>query len=300
MPRRRTWLAVKQRLRLPRDGAIFSLSLAFLLLAFLHPLWPDPQPFETLEIIALVAASVLLQAIVWSQHVVSDLTAQGKYDWALWLARVLFWVPGLPRLLKGWVLLEAGRFREAQDELKAFAFGRDGKPVLENWSLYLYATALLFDEEYAAAEELFQAALQAPRHYFAFQYGLVDCLLLQHKEPTRAIELISQVLSDPAEQYMLAQRRSVRAQSLALFAWALAVCGKKTDAEARLLEAFAESSSLGERSLASLMQLKGLTLKSLGDLEAARTAFNESLQLFPFGASAITARRRLTELDENR
>jgi tetratricopeptide (TPR) repeat protein len=246
-----------------------------------------------------VAVLVLLLMIVWSGPAIILLATSGRNQAALIANRAFSWVPGHAKSFQGWISLEAGHFDQALSQLRPLAFETDGRPSLASWDLYLYSTALSNDGKEAAAQELFEAAIQVHQQHRNFHYGLADCLLSQGKDPGRAIELINEALADGMEEFTAKQKRASRGRGLALQAWALASSGLRADAEFKLQEAVAVSGTLGKHDMAGLMHLKGIVLKSLGDKEAARTAFGEFLRLFPHGALKVWARRRLAELDES-
>jgi tetratricopeptide (TPR) repeat protein len=164
--------------------------------------------------------------------------------------------------------------------------------------LYQYASALSLNGEYAVAQELYEAAIQTPQENGYFHEGLARCLLLQNKEPDRARELMERVMATWSEQLPAEEKPSRQAHWIAVHAWALARCGRREEAEARLQEALAKTSTLHEREQALARLYAGRIWLALGDMEKARTAWKEVESIYPQGSVGISARKELAELDK--
>jgi tetratricopeptide (TPR) repeat protein len=199
--------------------------------------------------------------------------------------------------LRACLLIEAGRCTEARDLLKPLAFDENGQPRLTSMELFHYAAALSQSGERVAAQELLEAAIQTPQEKGHFHEGLAKCLLLQNKEPDRARELIEQVMATWGEKLSPEERLSRPPYWIALHAWALARCGRREEAEARVQEALAKASALTERDQAGARLYAGRTWLALGDEEKARAAWKEVESIYPQGSVGLSARKELEKLE---
>jgi tetratricopeptide (TPR) repeat protein len=247
--------------------------------------------------IALVAAIAFVPLASVAGLVPIRLVSRGKFEWALRLNRLLFWTPGSNNSTEGWILVMAGRYEEARAYLKPLAFNAKGHALLTSQEFYLYTLALSIEGDHAAAEMLFDAAINVPQTQGNFHFGLAECLLTQQKDSNRARTLVETVLAGYPANPRTNQQRANRAQILAFHAWALASDGWTQEAELRLQKAFACSDGIDKCSLAAMHLPIGHTWLALGDRGRARTCFQEALTLFPFGDIAIRARKNLAELE---
>jgi len=247
--------------------------------------------------VALVAAIAFVPLASVAGLVPIRLVSRGKFEWALRLNRLLFWTPGSNNSTEGWILVMAGRYEEARAYLKPLAFNAKGHALLTSQEFYLYTLALSIEGDHAAAEMLFDAAINVPQTQGNFHFGLAECLLTQQKDSNRARTLVETVLAGYPANPRTNQQRANRAQILAFHAWALASDGWTQEAELRLQKAFACSDGIDKCSLAAMHLPIGHTWLALGDRGRARTCFQEALTLFPFGDIAIRARKNLAELE---
>jgi tetratricopeptide (TPR) repeat protein len=231
--------------------------------------------------------------IMWMKRRAVASVTQGDYERALKISRV--WlrskVYGLP--FQGWIMLQAGRYTEAEALLKRGAFDEKGLPLLTSNNFYFFVLTLMNQERYTDAQELLEAANRVPQKGDHFQFALAECLLSSNKEPGRALELIDQVMSNLKKEYEPVRDRMHMAQCTALHAWALAACGQSERAEAGLQEAFADVAALSPPDLAGLLQLKGSSWQALGKPEMAQEAFQQAMAVFPYGSNAILSQQNL-------
>ena len=106
--------------------------------------------------------SVTLIAIplIWTRFVAAQLAYWGKYEWALRINELLPPLFGTSVLMEAWILLVVGRYHDAQEAVSKLAFDSKGEPRTNEFSLYLYAKALLDEGRSEEAEKLFRAAIQ--------------------------------------------------------------------------------------------------------------------------------------------
>lgn len=249
---------------------------------------------------SIISGLMFLAAMqfMWSRRFSEFFLNRGAYQLALFFAAMQIWAPKQARQLKGWILVEAGQFARATTFLRSLAYGDDGNPRLQDWSYYLFATALMDDGQESAAQDLFEAALQVPQTNMNIHFGLADCLLSQGIDPRRAMNLAKECFAQDWDLYTVAQKRLVKSQCVALQAWAMAILGDSIESKKLLEKAFAESEQMQKRDLAALTHLEGVTLTALGNIADARLAFERVLALFPHGAVMIRARMGLAELGD--
>jgi len=247
--------------------------------------------------IALAAAIAFVPLAAVAGLVPIWLVNRGKFELAVQLSRLLFWTQGTNNSTEGWILVMAGRYEDARAYLKPLAFDAKGHPLLTSQEFYLYALALSIEGDHAAAELLFEAAINVPQTQANFHFGLAECLLIQQKDSKRARTLLETVLAGYPINPRTNLQRANRAQLIAFHAWALASDGWAQEAEQRLEKAFACSDGIDKCGLAAMHLPVGHTWLALGDRGRARTCFQEALSLFPHGDIAIRARKNLTELE---
>lgn len=199
----------------------------------------------------------------------------------------------------GWMLLQAGRYREAARYLRPCAFGKDGRPRLTDINLYYYAMALLNTEEFSECQELLESAVSVSQDFEHFHIALADCLLSQNKDAERAHSIIGEVLarfSMKPNRPHLWERKAV---CIALDAWALARCGLGKESELQIEMARRLSKRFVPRDSAVVEHLIGTAWLALGDSNQARSAFLDTLKLFPRGDIGLRARRSLDSLERS-
>jgi tetratricopeptide (TPR) repeat protein len=220
-------------------------------------------------------------------------TNQGDYDTALKRNKMLLWIPGYGSSLEAMILAAAGRLAESMSCAKPRAFDKHGRPLFARDEFYYYVQGLSNNGGEPEAQPLFEAAIQLPQNSPRFHMGLATCLLDQHKEAERARGLVEQVL---ANANWKAPGEAIQAHRIAHHAWALASCGRRAEAEAKLQEAMSGSDAFETRLLAWLWFYAGKTYLALDDLEKARTAFQKANSLQPYGDIAVYVQKRLLEV----
>jgi tetratricopeptide (TPR) repeat protein len=253
--------------------------------------------------LALLIAPIALLFIVGAgfssvKRRILKLKAQGNYDEALRVDKQYSWIPGYGTPLAGVILFSAGRYAEARALMKPLAFEADGKPRLTSVALYTYALALENDGRSAEAQELLEAAVKVPQQSGVFHVALAVCLLDQNKDAERARELLEQAMSDWPVKLDRYEARADQMRRLGRYAWALAACGRREDAKAKLQEALDGATGFRSGDMAGLQYFAGETWRVLGEMEKARAAFKEAMRLSPNGASFTSAKKGLAKLVE--
>lgn len=224
------------------------------------------------------------------------LVMEGDYEQALRISKKWLRSSVYGRPFQGWILLEAGRYNEAKTHLRDAAFDGQGKPQLTNVSLYYYVVALMSEDKYSEAQELLEAAIRVPQKGEHLRLALVDCLLSQNIEASRACEMVERIITTLEKRPKSDSQPTFMAECMAFHALALACCGRSNEAEARLQEALSGSTGFTKRDLAVLQQIAGRIKQALGDTKGAKAAFEGVIALHPHGDINLCARRKLLEL----
>jgi hypothetical protein len=227
---------------------------------------------------------------------IHGLARQGEFDRAIQMDRRYARIPGYGTPLEGSILFNAGRYPEARTFIKPFAFDEQGQPKLTGLGIYTYALALENDGMEAEAQKILEAAVQVPQRTAGFHVALATCLLSQKKDAQRACELMEIALATKDIQGAGHRHDADYLRRLGRYAWALAACGRRQEAEAKLQEAFAGSNGLKPRDLAGVHYFAGEAWRSLGEWKKARAAFDETLRLCPDGAGATSAQKALAKM----
>jgi tetratricopeptide (TPR) repeat protein len=268
--------------------------VALVMVAILSPI---PREFKTAAFFALIAILVIWgMALTKLKRRVYGLSMQGKFDEALQEDRRWSRIPGYGGSLAGMIYFNAGRYAEAQVLAKPFAFDEQGKPKVASTDFYVYSLALVNDGKEAEAQKLLEAAVAAPQRTAGFHVALATCLLSQKKDAARACELLEQAMATPNPPMPAYERKSDDMKRLGRYAWALAAAGRRAEAEAKIREAVAGSTSLKGRDLAGVHYFSGEAWRALGERKQARDAFNEAMRLSPEGPPATGSRKALARM----
>lgn len=280
-------------------GIPFSVYISHALFTdWFGPAWNEPV--QVFYWSAPIAAIFLLPIpFILLKRTADEAAMRGDYDRALRIGETwLRWNPfGIQ--YRGWVLLAAGRFSEAEALLRDAAFDSKGNPRLTDQQLFFYALAVVDQGRGEEVQPLLEAAIRVPQKTPLFHYYLADCLLSQKKDADRAYDLVEYALASLTKASEKRKRHGLIARCLALQAWARAVSGRREESEKRLRDAFAEYAAFSKHDRAALLQMQGQVFQALGDRQKAREALRNALEIFPFGNIAVLSRKRLAELGED-
>lgn len=227
------------------------------------------------------------------RHRVLFLIRNGKYEQAGWLNRIVSVLPLSGGSLEGFILFEQGRYREAQTYLRPRAFDSTGNPKLGSTDLYCYALALVNDDRAAEAEPLLDAAVHAFPERSSLLIALAGCLLSQQKNPDRARALLEQAMANTTQTKVSAADEAHR---IARYAWALAACGRRSEAQQQIDSALAAGQELSPGDRAGVDYFVGEAWRAMHEDAKARDAFAKAVQLRPDGVIAKSVQKALAKM----
>ncbi|MGB6869537.1 MAG: hypothetical protein WA374_04150 [Acidobacteriaceae bacterium] len=224
---------------------------------------------------------------------------KGDYDKALRMDRFWSAMPFYGSSLRGMILFNAGRYREAQAFLKPLAFDAYGRPRLSSLELYSYALALVNDNRAAEAQPLLEAAIPAVSDNAHLKVALASCLLTQEKDPERARCLLEEAMASPRRSGQSSDLRADDARRIARYAWALSACGRRQEAQSRIDQALQLALSLRPEDAAGVQYFVGEAWRVMGENAKARAAYDEAIRLQPTGVTALSVKKAVAKI-ENR
>ena len=220
---------------------------------------------------------------------------KGDCDEALRMDRFWSAVPFYGSSLRGSILFNAGRYREAQAFLKPLAFDAHGQPRLASFELYSYALALVNDNRAAEAQPLLEAAAAAAPDNDSLKVALASCLLTQDKEPERAARLLEEVVNSPRRGRQGAESAADDAARIARYAWALAACGRRQEAQSRIDQALQLALNLRPDDAAGVQYFIGEAWRVMGENAKAQAAYDEAVRLQPTGVISLSVQKALAK-----
>jgi len=218
---------------------------------------------------------------------------QGNCDKALRMDRFWSVMPFYGSSLRGSILFNAGRYREAQAFLKPLAFDAHGNPRLASIELYSYVLALVNDNRAAEAEPLLEAATAAAPENDSLKVALASCLLTQEKEPERACRLLEEVVNSPGRG---TEGAADEARRIARYAWALSACGRRQEAQSRIDQALQLALRLRPDDVAGVQYFVGEAWRVMGENAKARAAYDEATRLQPTGVISLSVQKALAKI----
>jgi len=247
--------------------------------------------------LAFIAVILVLSVM----HIFFQLTVEtallGNYDLALGLNRWRLWLPLFAGSLEGWILLEAGKYAEAEAATKRRCFDARGNPRLTSWQLYYHAMALSHQGKWNPAQDLLESAIQASKKVGVFHLGLADCLLEHDKHPEGALKLLYRLEAEPYPSLETGRGAEKRACRIGRQAWALARCSRSEEALQMLQNMFAKSAGFRPRTKAWLHYYAAETWLALGNSDKARSSAEEGFALFSQGQIRLCLQATMAKLD---
>jgi hypothetical protein len=273
-----------------RTGMNIAVALLILSTFFTLPLG------RGIDVLLVIAAGALLCIPGWLISWTWEPARRAQYQIALRRARICSKFPGYPRAVEADILNEAGRSTEAKALIKEKAFDAQGQPRLTNIALVVYAHVTIAAGNVSEGERLLEAAVRVPQRVGTFHVALAELLLEQRKDIERATKLIEGAAETwrPQGRY----RAWISLHRTAVHAWALALSGRRDEAEKELQLVSAKLPVNANRDAAHLLRLVGETRIALGDLDAAHTAFADAAERDPQGYNGKKAQSKLETLSK--
>jgi hypothetical protein len=249
---------------------------------------------KSIDVLLASVAGTLLYIPGWLLSWTWGAARRGQYELALRRAKICSTFPGYSKVIEADILNEAGRSAEAKALIKDEAFDAQGRPRLTDLALVVYAHATVAQGITLEGEQLLEAAVRLPQRVGIFHIALAELLLEEKKDVERATNLIEDAMATwkPQGRY----RAWISLHRSAAHAWALAVSGRRNEAERELQRVSANLPSTANRDAAHLQRLLGETHVALGDLDAARAAFADATERDPQGYNGKKARNKLEAL----
>jgi hypothetical protein len=274
-------------------GSEIWLVLFFALFFFFFRRLPFPRGVnpDWLWVPAILALLVLLQLRnILAVYGTKRLWLSGQYDRAL---RRLRWLKMVGRptavmlQVEGTVLSAAGRQAEAEAcYRRALSSAGSSSPEFRRSVLCCLGFTLTEMARYDEAQRCFETVIELGDKTGGARMGIADLLLLQAKEPEKALGLIEQAMRIRLPQLVFADRMGSKA-------WALALIGR--------LQEMAESISTAVRGInpaqkavaASVHWKVGKALAAVERIPEAIEHFRAAIQADPQGHSGQISRREL-------
>ena len=231
----------------------------------------------------------------------SEALRKGDYSGALQtLHRVALGFPNRHILmLQGTVLSLAGHFEEAEQCCRR-AVGKSleagGVSGIRPLALDRLASVLMDLKRFEEAHQLLEEALHRDPHFAPAQSDLAELLLMEGKEPQRALELIDGVLAGSPSAAYEGPGRDLRSEATALRAWALAACDRKAAAEAAIRSALYGGDQKFRPVVAANYWRIGMALEALHDHNAAVTHFHAAINVDHDGKYGKRAQQQLNSV----
>jgi tetratricopeptide (TPR) repeat protein len=236
-------------------------------------------------------------------HLMEKAGRATHYDGALAVVRRFhFFNPNgmLPLRLSGHILLQAGRYPEAEQKLRgglASALGgEDYGFALEN-----LGETLMEQGRYEEASRSYEAALHAVVWLRRPYRGMAEMLLRRGQNAAEALELSERIL-DVSGMSWRERKANGRSEHdyWGLKAWALAELGRAAEVLPAVENAVKSTDKSSRPDLATTHYRAGMAMLALGSDTAAARHFNLAMELDPAGRRGTLAKYQLDEMDAYR
>jgi Tfp pilus assembly protein PilF len=252
-----------------------------------------PVPTPIIPIIALFVCSGIFMVTVMLYMLVPYFwimaaVKQCKYDVAIGRAQIvenLSMLRGFYMNTHGVILLTAGRYDEARTIFET-SIAEQRKEVLGGGSTALenIGCTLAWQGKYAEAIDMFEGSIAlAPRQAMVYN-DFAEAYLHQGIELPRALELIDRAWQNHQASFESRWLGSHQAgQILSTRAWALALLGRYSEAQAALQRAFTLADKSFKPVLAGIYLRAGYVMRLSNDEHTAREHFAQALELDRIG-----------------
>lgn len=262
-----------------------------------------PVPLPMIPILALAVCGGIFMLMVMLYMLVPYFwimaaVKQGNYDGAIGRAQLvenLSTMRGFYLNTHGVILLMAGRYEQARTIFET-SIGEQRKEILGGGSTALenIGCALAWQGKYDEAIKMFEGSIAiAPRQAMVYN-DLAETYLHQGIELPRALELIDRAWQNHQASFEARWLSAHQAeQILSTRAWALALLGRYSEAQATLQRAFALADKNFKPVLAGVYVRAGYVLRLGNDERAAREHFAQALEMDHAGHYGRLAQRAL-------
>ena len=268
-------------------------AVGFFLL--INPHWLPPFVKHPGVCFLGVAAAIMLYNWL-SARLMERAVRRCNFDGALKLIRGLhFYHPeGAGALrMRGYVLMLAGRYREAEDTLRrAIARFREG--FEQAAALECLGDALMEQGRYDDAMRSYEAALHAAPGFRVPYRRMAELLLRQGKDTELALEYAERI-NDRVGMSWRDQHLSRRIQDdyWAVKAWALARLGRSAEVAPAIANAMKATNKKSPLDLAGTHYRAGMAMLALGQEAAAKEHFKRAVEYDPLGWRGALAKAEL-------
>lgn len=241
-------------------------------------------------------------AVIWyrtfATKFLNSASRRGDYDGALKIVRrIYFYNPdgGQASLVRGFVLLLAGRFGEAEEALRR-AVATLRSRAAQAHALEHLGDALLEQGRYNEAQRSYEAALHALPGCRRPYRGMAELMLRQGHDPVRALECVENIVgpSGPSRNRWTVNGNSTD-DYWALKAWALAELGHGAEAAQAVAQAIRSTNRKSQTDLAATCRRLGLAMRAAGRPAEAEDYLKQARDADPHGRWSALARAALGE-----
>ncbi|MBI5033253.1 MAG: tetratricopeptide repeat protein [Chloroflexi bacterium] len=262
-----------------------------------------PVPMPIIPMLALIVCTGIFMVMVMLYMLVPYFwimaaVKQCKYDVASGRAHIvenLSILRGFYLNTHGVILLTAGRYDEARAIFET-SIGEQRKEILGGGSTALenIGCALAWQGKYDEAIKMFEGSIAiAPRQAMVYN-DLAEVYLHQGIELPRGLELIDRAWQNHQASFEARWLGSHQAgQILSTRAWALALLGQYSEAQATLQRAFVQADKNFRPVLAGVYVRAGYVMRLCNDERAAREHLAHALELDRAGHYGHLAQRAL-------
>jgi len=195
--------------------------------------------------------------------------------------------------VRGGFFVLTGRFAEAEQLLRLGLQDATGGHQRISLLLSDLGCVIMWQERYDEAARVLEAAIQiSPKEGYAY-CNLAALYLYEGKAPERALSILDEYLRIVPIQRI--KNKLLAGAILADRAWALALMGQLSEAEAVFRQALDTTDKTSKPSLAALHYTAG-KMYMPADQKRAEQSFQRAIQIDPNGASAVLSTQALEKM----
>jgi hypothetical protein len=280
-----------------KSGRLFGSELRILLFAcvFIFVLNRLPVPQSPLvRIVSLFGSIFLFTVLLQSRNILAvyftrKLVLSGEYDRALRRLRWPIFRGPTPQILvvEGFIHAGAGHSVEAEQcYRRALGEARNAPSAFRAQTLCLLGFALSNLGRYEEAERCQESVIAMGDKMGSARVGIAESLLLQGKDPERALALLEEAMK-------IKKSRQAQPERMATKAWALALMGRQREMQEAMTTALGEIDPSLKAVVASVNWRIGKALVAVQRAAEAMEHFRTACQEDPQGDNGAIARLEL-------